>query len=179
MVQGRVMITKVGAADPRFARQGDAVAVGDLFETGKDARAQALLTDGTVVNLSTGTAARILQYSFDPASTRRTAVVKLAGGKARFIVPARKNSRFTVESVQAAATATAAADFVALVAPDATTVTALDGTVKVKNISDLVVGDVDLWSNQTTVVGARTAPAHPAPIVPQQRREYRRDARDF
>jgi len=179
VVQGRVAVTKAGAGGPRPARPGDAVAVGDFVETGQDGRAQALLADDTVMNLSSGTAVRILQYSFDPASGRRTAVVKISGGKARFVVSGRRNSRFTVESLQAVVAAAAAADFVTLVAPDATTVGALDGSVKVRNLSQLVVSEVDLWSNQTTVVSGGTAPSHPAPIAPQQRKEYRRDAREF
>lgn len=178
VVQGSVAVTKAGAGGPQPARPGDAFAVGDLFETGDGARAQALLADDTVLNLSSGTSLRILHYAFDRASGRRTAVVKVLRGKARFVVSARKNSRFTVETDHAAVAATAA-DFVALVAPDATTVAALEGTVTVRNISKLVVADVDLWSNQTSVVQRGTVPSHPAPIAPQRRREYRRDARDF
>jgi ferric-dicitrate binding protein FerR (iron transport regulator) len=179
VVQGRVAVTAAGAGGTRLARTGDTIAVGDLLETGEDARAQALLADDTVVNLSSGTSARILQYSFDPAGGRRTAVVKLLGGKARFIVSARKNSRFNIESAQAAVAAVAAADFVVLATPDATTVAALDGGVRVKNASNLIVAACDLWPNQTTVVRVGAAPSHPAPIVPQQRKDYRKDARDF
>ena len=179
VVQGRVTATQVGAGDPLPARAGGGLAVGELLETGKDGRAQAILADDTVINLSTGTSARILQYSFDPASGRRTAVVKVSGGKARFVVSARKNSRFAVETAQAAAVAAAAADFVTLALPDVTTVASLDGGVKVRNISHLVVADIELWPNQTTVVSSGTAPSHPAPLAPGQRREYRRDARDF
>jgi len=178
VVQGRVTVAKPGTADPLPVRPGDTVAVGDLLQTAGDGRAQALLADGTVVNLSTGTSVRILQYSFTPESGRRTAVVKIIDGKVRFIVPAYRYSRFTVESAQATVAA-GAADFVALVEAEATTVAALDGTLKVKNISNLIVSDTDLWSNQTTVVRSKTAPSHPAPIAPQQRKEFRRDARDF
>jgi len=179
VVQGRVAVTAAGAGGTRLARTGDTIAVGDLLETGEDARAQALLADDTVVNLSSGTSARILQYSFDPAGGRRTAVVKLLGGKARFIVSARKSSRFNVESAQAAVAAVAAADFVALAAPAATTVAALDGGVRVKNVSNLIVAEYELWSNQTTVVRSGAAPSRPAPIAPQQRKDYRKDARHF
>jgi ferric-dicitrate binding protein FerR (iron transport regulator) len=175
-VQGRVDVTRVGAGAPRPARPGDAVAVGDLLAAGSGARAQALLADDTVVNLSPGAAIRILQYAFDPASGRRTAVVKVLDGRARFIVAARKNSRFSVESPQAAIAA-AAADFVARVSPDETIVVVLDGSARVKNVSNLIVAEVELRANQSTGVTRKTAPSHPAQITTQQRKEYRDDAR--
>ena len=175
-VEGRVGVTGAGTDAARLARTGDIVAVGDILEARNDARAQLLLTDDTVVSLSPGASIRILQYAFDPASGRRTAVVKVNGGKARFIVAARTDSRFNVECSQAAAAVTAA-DFVTLVSPGETTVVVLDGNARVKNISNLVVAEVELWANQSTTVRAKTPPSHPAQITQQQRKEYRNDAR--
>ena len=175
-VQGRVGVTTAGAAAPWPARTGDPIAVGDLLEASSDARAQLLLADDTVVHLSSGSAIRLLQYAFDPASGRRTAVVKVIDGKARFIVAARKNSRFNVESTQAAIAADAA-DFVALVSPGETTVVVLDGSARVKNISSLIVAEVELWANQSSGVRAKSAPSYPAQITQQQRKAYRNDAR--
>lgn len=176
-VQGRVSVTRVGTEASRQARPEDALVVGDLLEAGADSRAQALLTDDSVVKLSPGTALRILQYSFEPASGRRTAVVKVVKGQVRLIVAARKNSRFNVESPQAGM-AVAAADFVAMVSVAETTIAVLEGSVRVKNISNLVVSEIDLWSNQSTVVREKSAPDHPVQITPVQRRRYRNDARD-
>jgi ferric-dicitrate binding protein FerR (iron transport regulator) len=175
-VQGRVSVATVGADLPRLAHEGDVIAVGELLEVAAGARAQALLADDTVVSLSPGTAIRILQYAFDPAGGRRTAVVKVIAGAARFIVAARKNSRFNVESPQATI-AIPAADLVTLVSPAETTVVVLDGSARVKNISSLIVAGVELLANQSTGVRPNAAPSHPAQITPQQRKDYRRDGR--
>ena len=178
VVAGRVAVTKIGADAPRLAAVGDTIAVGDLLETGADARAQALLADQTVVNLSSGTSLRLLQYSWDAANNRRTAVVKLLAGKARFIVPAHKDSRFNVESAQAAL-ATGAGDFVALAAPQETVVAVLEGSVRVKNVSTFLVEKVDVRANQTSAVKDKTAPSYPSALPPAERKAYRRDAQRF
>jgi ferric-dicitrate binding protein FerR (iron transport regulator) len=178
VVQGRVTVSRVGQETPVQASEGGAVAVGDLLETGKDGRAQALLADDTVVNLSSGTSLRILQYRWDAARDSRTAIVKVLGGKARFIVAGRAESLVSVETAQASISARAA-DFVTQLAPEETLVAVLDGGVSVKNGSALIVERVSVQANQASLVRSKAAPTDPASLTPQQRKAYHTDARHF
>jgi ferric-dicitrate binding protein FerR (iron transport regulator) len=178
VVAGSVRIARVGEPAPRAAAKGGPLAVGDRVETGVDGHAQALLADNSVLNLSSNTSLSLLQYAWDPAADRRTAVAKVHAGQVRFVVGAHKESRFTVETPQASASARAA-DFVAVVDPTQTRVAVLDGGVSLKNIEKLIVEKVDLRPLQASTVGAGAAPTHPEPLLDQDRGRYRKDANVF
>jgi ferric-dicitrate binding protein FerR (iron transport regulator) len=177
LVQGRVAVAAAGGGVARAARAGEALAVGDQVEAGDDGRAQLLFADETVMNLAPGTSIRLLQYAFDPASGRRSAVVAVAAGQARFIVAARKSSRFNVETPHAAVAVTAAADFVADLSPTLTTVAVLDGVASVKNVSKLIVPEIEVHPNESASVAAKAPPSPPGPLTPRQRKAYRTNAR--
>jgi ferric-dicitrate binding protein FerR (iron transport regulator) len=178
VVQGRVVVTRIGAETPGVAAQGAQIDVGDLLETGEDSRAQALLPDNTVLNVSTRTSVRILQYSWDPTQDRRTAVVKLQAGKVRFMVADRKDSRFAVETPEATVAAQVA-DFVAAASPGESRVAVLEGGVTLRSASKLIVEKVDLRTNQAAVVKSGAAPSYPVVVTAEERKGYRRDARVF
>lgn len=175
LLYGPVTIRKVGGKE-MSAEVGYKLSVGEVLSTGEKAGAQLVLTDDSTIELSSGTTLRVNQYAFDPERNRRTAVIKVLAGKARFVVfRARNNeSRFKVEAGHASIAA-GVADFVADILPGETMVAVLDGSVNVKNKSNVTVGQVTLGSNQTTSVREKNPPSGPGIITHEQRRTYSKD----
>lgn len=179
VVRGSVTVKRPGNEKLLPARAGDTLFVGDILKTGTESAARAVLTDDSSVTLSSATAVRINQYAFEAATGRRTAAAKVLDGKARFVVALQnRESFFRVETAHALIAAWAA-DFVAVVFPEETDVVVLDRGVSVKNISQLIVNEVDLESNQKTVVKSRTQPSRPAVVTSEERRKLIRDAKHF
>jgi len=180
VIDGSVTIRKTGAEKVFSASVGDNIFVGDVLNTNKGSRAQIVLTDDSSVNMSSGTALRVNQYAFEIENNRRTAIVKLLEGKARFVVYKQRNigSAFRVQTGHAEITA-GSADFVAVVSPEETEVVVLDGGVSVKNVLYLTVGEIRVETNQKTVVKEKIQPSEPIVITSQQRRTYGKDAHHF
>ncbi len=179
LVRGEVNVRRPGSEKPVPMHAGDMLYVGDLLQTGRDAGAQVVLTDESVVNVSSRTSLRMNQYAFDPRIHRRTAVAKVLEGRARFIVhKQQKESSFKIETAHVLAVFSYA-DLVVSAKADESAVAVLDGGVSVKNSSELIVGQVRLGDNQTTVVRAKTPPAIPTVLTSQQRRIYSKDAKYF
>ena len=182
-MRGEVKSRPPGNEKGSACHVGDTISVGDLLSTGKDSSAQLVMTDDSVINLSSFTGMRVDQYSFDPAGDsqggRRTANVKVLEGMARFIVyKDLRESSFRVRTAQSL-TIFSAADLVAQVYPDRTIVAVLRGGVSVRNVKPLVVGEVRLSDNQMTAVNATAPPAQPSVLTLQQRRSFLKDAKNF
>jgi ferric-dicitrate binding protein FerR (iron transport regulator) len=177
--------------------------VADRLETAADARLQLRLPDGAVINISSGSAIRISQYAYTRSSMRRTAVVNLLQGSARFYLqdpwevhanktmqsagnrqnvrtklPEREGSRFIIETDQAMVE-TGEADVVVEADAGKSTIYTLGGSVSVRNRSDLVVGVSSVEENLSVIVRPKAAPTDPAIIPEQQRRRLTRYARNF
>lgn len=178
--QGGVSLKKPGNEAARDVRPGDVVFVGDILATRGEGRAQLLLTDESVMTLSSGTAMRVNQYSFDVATNRRTAEVRVFKGKIRVVLYRERNneSSFRVVTDQALL-GTAAADFVTIVSEGETSLVVLYGGAAVVNRSEFTVGTVSLGQNQLTVVRGKNPPSVPSVITEEQRRAYIRDANHF
>lgn len=180
LVDGIVTIKKIGIENPVAAKEGDDISLTDVLRTGKNSMAQIVLTDDSVVNISSDTGLRVNQYIYDSVNNRRTAVVKVLNGKARFFIHKyrSRDSGFKVETDKALVTVNIA-DFVVTASPAETEVAVLDNEVSVKNISFLTVGVIRLIANQKTIVKEKTPPSQPSVITPQQRRAYSKDAHNF
>ncbi|MBA4373829.1 MAG: hypothetical protein C0402_13335 [Thermodesulfovibrio sp.] len=179
VVRGEVGIRRPGAEKILPVRVGDMVYVGDILQSGRESGAQMVLTDDSVVNISSLTSIRLNQYAFDAGESRRTAVVKVIEGMARFIIhKQQKKASFTVETSHAVVSFSYA-DLVIQASTDETAVAVLDRGVSVKNSSLLVVGQVRLGDNEMTVVRAKTPPSIPSVLTSQQRRIYSKDAKHF
>ena len=179
-VQGVVTIKKDGIENKIIARVGDSISSGNVLETRKNSRAQVVLTDDSVINLSSGAALRVNQYAFEKKNDRRTAIIKVLEGKARFIVYKQrsKESSFKVETSHALISA-GTGDFIAEVSDKETEVAVLDGGVSVSNSFYLTVGKVWIGANQKIVVKEKTPPSGASVITSQQRRTYSKDANQF
>ncbi len=180
VAQGGVDLKKPGSEAARGARPGDRVFVGDILETGREGRAQLMLTDESVMTLSSGSAMRVNQYAFDAGTNRRTAEVRVFRGKVRIVLYKERNreSSFKVVTDQALLSSSAA-DFVAIVSERETSFVVLYGWASVVNSSKFTVGTVSLGQNQVTVVRGKEPPSVPSVITEEQRRTYSRDANHF
>lgn len=180
VAHGGVNLKKPGNEAARDARPGDAVFVGDILETHGEGRTQLLLTDESVITLSSGTAVRVNQYSFDAATNRRTAEVRVFKGKIRIVLYKERNNESSFNIVTDHALLSAAdADFVVIVSEGETSLVVLYGGATVVNSSKFTVGAVSLGQNQLTVVRGKNPPSVPSVITEEQRRAYIRDANRF
>jgi ferric-dicitrate binding protein FerR (iron transport regulator) len=166
--------------------------VADTVETAANARLQLRLTDGAVINISPGSGLRISQYSFSKNILRRSAMINLLHGSARFFVqnPGKilvaksaqsqqtEGSRFSIETGQAIIEAWEA-DVVVEASSEKSSVCSLAGSVNVRNRSNLIIGNVSVGENLTSVVRPKEPPTVPSILTQQQRRVYTKDARQF
>ncbi len=178
-MRGHALIKRPGVEKAYSAQKGETVAAGDDIRTEENSMVQITFTDEAFVNLSSDSAMRVDQYSFDIEQNRRTARLNLLKGRARFILyePRSPDSAFYVKTNIALVTATTIADFGLTVEPHQTEVSALDHAVGVNNIWPLAVGNVWLSANQKTVVKEKTAPSKPVALMLEERRSYMKDVR--
>lgn len=179
---------------------GDRIQVGHVFRSEKASLSQLVLQDDSVINMLPETSLRINQYAYATVSSginvspeanpkvtnysystknfRIATVIQILNGQARFIIynPRRTNdSKFTVVTTQAFIIA-GISDFFIHVNPTETEVAVLENSVRVKNISPLVVGEIKLEVNQKTVVRNKTQPAKPILFNSNQRSRYLSEA---
>lgn len=179
-LSGSASITRPGQGRPTLLKQNDRISIADSIETGVDSRLQLLLSDGTVITLSQQCTARIAQYSFDTMSKRRTGVLHVKRGMLRMTLPERLHgeSRFTIDTSHSRVVAHQA-DVVVTVTAEQTSIATLNGSVRVSNCSNVIVGSISLGVNQFTTVTPKQPPSAPSLLSQQQRRIYTKDARYF
>ncbi|MBN1663682.1 MAG: FecR domain-containing protein [Deltaproteobacteria bacterium] len=173
-VQGHVVLSKTGRDHVRTAKPGDHVEVGEFFQTGKNARAQLVLTDNSIISIYPETSLAVLQYVNDPAVNRRSVIIKVRDGGARFMVTRpqpRVESRFTVLTDHASVSVWRA-DFFVSTSPAETEIVNIGTSFTVAHISKLIVQKVRLDANQRTIVTDKMPPSQPTTLTPTQRKKY-------
>ena len=177
---GDAVCRRPGIAVLRTLKSGDDVQVADLLETGKNGKIQVLLSAGAIITVMPGSALRFSQYSFDRDKSRMSAVASLKQGTARFILykELKGGSSLTIETDQALIQ-TSRADLAVVASGQRTELFTLAGSVGVRNVSNLVVGNVRAGENQSVIVQAKTPPTSPSVIPLLQRRKFNKDARQF
>lgn len=175
--RGTVVLKRPGAGSSIAVKEGLAFRVGDVIETDVRSTAQLTLTDDSFMNLGPGSAVRVNQYSFDPATDRRATVIRVIKGKSRFVVYKLRSpgSLFRVETDTALVIIGGLADLVVLSAPGRTEVAVLDRGLVVKNSLPYVVGDVRVGVNQRTVIQEKTPPKAPVVVTQQERKILLKD----
>lgn len=176
-VRGRVTARKTGDETVSALKPGDRITVGHIVASAKDSGAQLVFTDDSFVNVLPETTIHVKQYDYSPDTGRRTAVIKVTEGCARFVLYKirSRESRFTVETGHALVSA-GISDFFVSAAASQTEIVNIGQTLSVKNVFNLTVGVVQLGANQKTLVKEKTPPAQPATVPPEQRRKYLKDA---
>jgi hypothetical protein len=180
-VRGTVTLTRPGSGQGRVVQQGDEVLVADELRTGKGSVARLTFLDGSFVDLSPGSALRVNQYAFDAEENRRTARVRVLGGRARFVLykALANGSAFIVETNNSLVLPAMLADFGVAEGPSGTEVVVLARSVRVKNASGLVVGEISLGVNRKTVVKEKTPPSSPVTLTREERKSYLKAVRRF
>ena len=178
-LRGTAFIKRPGAGDPLPARAGMPFHVGDVVETGSGSAVQLSLTDESFMNLAPGASVRVNQYSFDPATERRTMVIRVLDGKVRFVVfrPRQGGSLFRIEAGNAIVTAGGLGDLVVQVSRGQADIAVLNYGLSVKNVQSFVIGTVNVGVNQRTVVKEKEPPTVPRVISPQERKEILKDVK--
>ena len=176
-VRGQVTARKTADEKPTALRAGDAIAVGQVLRSAKGASAQMVLTDDSVIHLLPETTLLVSQYRFSAEENRRSAVIKVIDGAARFVVYKTRSgdSRFAVITGQARVGAWLS-DFFVKVSGHATEVANFGPPLGIENISRFTIGRVQLSTNQRSTVADKAPPSQPATITPEQRRKYLKDA---
>jgi ferric-dicitrate binding protein FerR (iron transport regulator) len=176
-VRGQVTARKTGDEKSLTLRMGDTFAVGQIIQAAKGSAAQLVLTDDSVIHLLPGTTLQVSQYTFSAAENRRSAVIRVIDGSARFIVYKRRSSdsRFAVVTDQVNIGA-GNSDFLIKVSRNSTEVANVGPSFSIGNISPLAVGRVQLGTNQRSTVADKEPPSQPSTITPDQRRKYLKDA---
>ena len=178
-IRGPVIVKRPGAEGPINVKAGLLFKVGDIVETGGHSTAQMTLTDDSFMNLGPDTAVRVNQYSFDPVSNRRTTIIRVIGGKTRFVIFKLRSSgsTFRIEAGNALVTPGGLTDLVVLASPGRTEVAALGSSFNVRNTLPYVVGNINVGVNQRTVVSEKSPPTEPMVITPQERKEWLKDVK--
>jgi len=175
--RGTVVVKRPGSEGSLAVSVGTAFKVGDVIETDASSTAQMTLTDDSFMNLGPGSAVRVNQYSFDPKSDRRTAVIRLLKGKARIVIYRirSRESFFRVDTGRALAIAEGFADFVVMENQDQAELAVLESSLSVRSSFDYIVGEIRLGVNQRSFVKEKAPPSSPAVITPQDRKNYLKD----
>ena len=175
-VRGQVTARKTGDETITALKAGDRITVGHIMESAKDSGAQLVFTDDSFVNVLPVTKLQVKQYEYS-ADGRRTAVIKVSDGRARFVLYKRRSSdsRFAVETGHALVSA-GISDFFVSASQSETEIVNIGQTLGVKNVFRLTVGEVRLGPNQKSIIKEKTPPSQPATVTPEQRRKYLKDA---
>jgi len=176
-VRGQVTARKTGDEKAAKLREGDALAVGQILQSAKGAAAQLVLTDDSVIHVLPGTTLQVSQYTFSADENRRSAVIKVIDGSARFVVYKKRSndSRFAVISDHVRINARIS-DFFVMVSGKTTEVANVGPPLGIQNISQFTVGRVQLGTNQRSTIAEKAPPSQPSTITPEQRRKYLKDA---
>lgn len=176
-VRGQVTARKTGDDNIATLRVGDNISVGLIMQSAQGAAAQMVFRDESVVILLPDAALQIKQYGYSDADNRRTAVIKVTRGCARFVLYKIRSgdSRFSVETDYATINA-GIADFFVCASQAKTEIANIGPSLNIRNSSYLAVGSVSLGTNQRSVVTEKRPPSQPATLTPEQRRKYLKDA---
>ena len=177
-VRGQATARKAGDEAAKVLKPGDPVTVGHTVTTAADGAVQILLTDDTVIQLLPEAAVFIEQYTYSADDGRRSAVIKVLNGRVRFIphIIRSPESRFTVLTGQASISASLSDIFVTALPRETEIVNMGRYAIGLKNISDQVVGWVQLRPFQMSAVKEGMPPSQPAIVLPEQRRRILKDA---
>ncbi len=176
-VRGQVTARRTGDETISLLKTGDRIDVGHIVESAKDSGVQLVFTDDSFVNVLPGTTLHVKQYEYSVDNGKRTAIIKVSGGCARFVLYKKRNpeSRFAVETGHALVSA-GISDFFVNASKSETEIVNIGLSISVKNVSYFTVGEIWLSSNQKSVVKEKTPPAQPSTVLPEQRRKYLKDA---
>jgi ferric-dicitrate binding protein FerR (iron transport regulator) len=178
-LRGTARLKRPGIGERLSVKMAMPFFVGDLVEAGSSSAVQLSLTDESFMNLAPGAAVRVNQYSFDPATDRRTMIIRVLEGRVRFVVfRLRKGgSSFRVQAANALVSTGGLGDLVVQVSGNQAEIAVLEHGLSVSNSLPYVIGNVNVGVNERTVVKEKEAPSVPKVISPQERKELLKDVK--
>lgn len=173
-VYGKVFIMHQEMTDIFRAREGYELYAGDTLTTKQTGRLAFVLKDDSEMTLAPNTTMVLNESVFDPASQRRTGLINLIAGKARFFVKKFADFRYSTFSVQTKTSIAAVrgSEFIIEQVGDQTIITALGMTVlSVTNPSFPLAEPILVTSFQQLIVALDEMPGSPFNVSEDQLRE--------
>ena len=157
-----------GAAPQAEAKRRDPIFWQDVVRTERGGRVRIGLLDGSILNVASASQLQITQHD---AASQSTAIDLAYGSlRAKAVRLAKPGSQFIVRTPVAHAGVVGTLFFVRVFA-DFTEILCLEGSVRVRNRDESVVGEVLVRPGQYTRVARGLPPTPPAPASPEQVRD--------
>jgi len=136
----------------------DGVDTGDIVTTKQSGRLRIVLSDGSLLNIGTGSTLKIIRNEPQPRQTQ----IELTSGHMRVwaVKLSQPDSSWTVQS-PTAVMGVVGTDFIVEAQPNTTTVLCIEGMTSVQNIDPAITAHVILHAGQFTTVARGAAPADP------------------
>ena len=136
----------------------DAIDTGDIVTTKESGRLRIVISDGSILNIGTGSTLKIARYEPQAHQTQ----IEFTSGHMRVEVAkqTQPGSSWEVQTATAVAGG-GGADFIVEAQPDATTVLCIGGLTSVRNADPAVTGRLILYAGQFTTVARGAAPSAP------------------
>lgn len=177
-VDGDVLIMHEDMDAVYIARKDYAVYTGDTITSKDKGRIVIVLNDDSMLTLAPGTTLVLNEAVFDPAAKKRSGLVNLINGKARFFVKKFadfQNSTFAVGTKTSVA-AVRGSDFIIEQRGDQTIITALGMTVlSVTNLENPLAEPITVTSMQQLILALGQLPGNPFNITEEELRTILND----
>lgn len=170
-VYGKVFIMHEDMGTAYIAQENLALYAGDTLTTKQNGRITFVMKDDSVLTLAPNTTMVLNEAVFDPAAQRRTSLVDLIAGKARFFVKKFsdfQHSTFNVRTKTSIA-AVRGSEFIIEQIGDKTVITTMGQTVlEVTNLSDPLAAPITVSSFQQLIVALGQMPGTPFNISEEE-----------
>ncbi len=175
LLSGDVSVRNPGADSYKAVTVGDKVKFGDLISTSVDSKVQLVFADGSFLNISESSLVRVDNYIWERKSFKRKVFIRIFKGAGRFIFRsmAGEGSLLRIDTDEAVIN-TRVADIIVSVGEFGTMVLSVEGRAVVGNKSKLIVGTVNLNSNEETILTRDGAPSAPKLVFRSEMRDWLR-----
>ena len=178
-VRGEAVIIHAGDMKGYFARKDLPLYKGDRIVTKNNGNISLNLNDRSLINLTFNTSLELNESVYDSKKKSRFSFFKMALGKARFLVMKMsqfKRSEFKVKT-PTAVVGVRGSDFIIVVEPDRTEVTALDETVlEVISLADPSAAPTILQAFEKTMIEEGKLATEPETVSPEEIMEIKQEA---
>ena len=177
-VYGKVFIMHEDMGMIYAAQENLALYAGDTLTTKQNGRITFVMKDDSLMTLAPNTTMVLTEAVFDPVAKRRTSLVNLIAGKARFFVKKFadfQHSTFNVRTKTSIA-AVRGSEFIIEQVGDKTIITTMGQTVvEVTNTENPLMGSITVSSFQQLIVELGKLPGNPISISEQELRNILND----
>lgn len=170
-VYGKVFIVHEDMKAVYVAQNDFALYAGDTLTTKETGRITLVLKDDSVLTLAPGTTMVLNESVFDPTAKKRSALVNLVNGKARFFVKKFADFQYSTFNVKSKSSVVGVrgSDFIIEQVGDKTIITALGMTIlEVTNSDYPLAVPITVNSFQQLVVALGELPGNPFNVTEEQ-----------